>query len=202
MAMIGVSIVKSTSFRGVSQEFSNTYYYSFTGTANETVASELIDLVVALEKPMHSPQINFVRGWAWSAGGSPSTNNMLSQKNLTGAGTGPTSGGTDKERAFLVRFRAGNDSRGRPVYLRKYWHLDVGLIASTSISSGQIAQTAQLATAQRNQLVAWADSLKDLVPTSLGGGHATLVSNKGRPIDGATVAHPYYEHHQLGDMWR
>jgi len=202
MGRIGVSVTKSTSFRGVAQEFSNTYYYEFTGTPNQTLGDELISLLVNFEKSIHAPSVTFVRAWAWSAGGTKAENNMLSQNSLSGAGTNGGSGGNDKERAFLVRFRAGTDSRGRPVYLRKWWHLDVSLLAGASLPTGVIAQTAQLSTAQRTQLETWGQSIKTLNPTSLGGGACTLVSDKGRNITGATVAHPYYEHHQLGDMWR
>jgi len=204
MGRMGVSITKSCSFRGAAQEFSNTYYYEFGTAATATIGDQLIDLIVALEKPMHSPAITFVRARAWSAGGTAAENNTLATKNLSGAGTGPAELTTmDRERAFLVRFRAGSDSRGRPVYLRKWWHLMIGAVGGSSISVGQLANTATLDTTQRNQLVSWADSFKQLAPAALGGvGPATLVSDKGRNISGATTAHQYLEHHQLGDMWR
>ena len=201
MSITGVSITKSCSFRGVAQHFANTYYYETPLPVTAGTADSLIDAVVALEKPMHATTVTFVKGRAWSAGGTPAENNMLAQKNLSGNGTNGGGGSTamDKERAFLVRFRAGNDSKGRPVYLRKWWHLDLGIIASDSVTNTQLQNVASLTSGQRAQLVTWADSFKHL---TVGAQGFDLVSKNGRDIDGATQAHQYLEHHQLGDMWR
>jgi|SRR5215207_2046676 len=202
MGLIGVSIVKSTSFRGVAQEFSNTYYYDVVGTPNATVAQEIIDALVTKEKAKHSTTISFVRAKAWTAGGTNQQNNMLVQTNLTGAGSATDLAQMDKERAVLVRFRAGQDSRGRPVYLRKWWHLNVTAIGGSSLTNGQLANTSGLDSTQKAAIVAFGDDIKNLTLITNGFTNATLVSPKGRPITGATTAHPYLEHHQLGDMWR
>jgi len=200
MARLGCSITKSTSFRGVAQEFSNTYYYEYGGVVGEGAGISLIDALVALEKPIHASSVTFVRGRCWTAGGTNAQNTMIAQKALSGTGTNAGSlSSVDKERAFLVRFRAGNDSRGNPVYLRKWWHLDLGAIASTTISNDVGRNIAQLPQAVRDQLVTWADQFKSVTVSGLS---ATLVAESGRGIDGATQAHPYLEHHQLGDMWR
>lgn len=127
---------------------------------------------------------------------------MLVQKNLTGAGSKTAPTAMDKERAFLCRFRAGNDSRGRPVYLRKWWHLDVSIIGSSTITNGQLENTAALDTAQRDAVKAFGDDIKTLTLVTNGFTNATLVGPTGRQITGDTVAHPYLEHHQLGDQWR
>lgn len=199
MARLGVSITKSISFRGVQQEFSNTYYYEYGGVVGEGAGISAIDAVVALEKPMHSGQVNFVRGRCWTAGGTPGSNVMIAQKALSGTGTNGTAGNYDRERAFLVRFRAGVDSRGNPVYLRKWWHLDIGGVGADTISAAMHQQTAQLTSGIRNQLVNWANDFKTITISGLPG---TLVAESGRGIDGDTQAHQYLEHHQLGDMWR
>jgi hypothetical protein len=202
MALYGVSITKSVSFRGAAQEFANTYYYNLTvGVMTESTGLALIDAVVALEKPMHANLVSFVRGRVWSAGGTPSENTMIAQKNLSGAGTfsGTVDPTLDRERAFLVRFRAGSDTLGRPVYLRKWWHLMVGELNANGITSGQKAQTEGLTSTQRTQLVNWANNFKSVTANTF---TFELRSEKQRQIDGDTVAHPYLEHHQLGDMWR
>lgn len=203
MARVGVSIVKSTSFRGVAQEFGNTYYYETPLPVVSAVATQLIDHLVTLEKALHSSAVTFVRGKCWSAGGTPASNEMIAQKSLSGTGSNGGGGAAtlnmDKERAFLVRFRAGNDSKGRPVYLRKWWHLDAAAIASQSITGPMLSQTAGLSTAIRTGLENFANDFKSITTLPQ---NFDLVSEKGRDIDGATVAHPYLEHHQLGDMWR
>jgi hypothetical protein len=201
MSITGVSITKATSFRGVAQEFANTYYYQTPLPVTEGTADSLIDAIVALERPMHGTNVSFIRGRAWSAGGTPAENNQLASKLLTGNGTNSASqnASMDKERAFLVRIRAGVDSRGRPVYLRKWFHLDVGTVGGVAISGGALQNTASLTAPQRSQLETWMNSFKNVTAGAQG---FDLVSEKNRSITGATQAHPYLEHHQLGDMWR
>lgn len=200
MAILAVSITKSTSFRGVQQEFSNTYHYDYGGVVGAGAGDSAIDAVVAIEKPMHSNNINFVRGRCWTAGGSKASNQMLTTKALSGTGSGGTGASNlDKERAFLVRYRAGVDSRGNPVYLRKWWHLDLLTVAGNTISTAALQNTGTLDTAMRTQLETYANNLKNITISGVPG---TLVSENGRGITGATQAHQYLEHHQLGDMWR
>ena len=202
MPRLGVSVTKSISFRGAAQEFTNTYYYNTQNIISGPIADALTDAVVALERPMHGSNVSFVRAKCWSTGtGSPSTNEMMVQKNLSGVGTNAAVSPTnhDRERAYLVRFRAGSDSKGRAVYLRKWWHLEINALATIPISNAQLQQTAQLDATQRAQLVTYANAFKSLTVL---GSTFDLVSQKGRAIDGATTAHPYFEHHQLGDMWR
>jgi hypothetical protein len=197
----GVSVTKSISFRGAAQEFSNTYFYEMSiGTMSQAIAENLLDQVVALEKAIHGNTVSFVRGRVWSAGGTKAENEMIFQKPLSGTGADSNVGSSiDRERAFLVRIRAGQDSRGRPVYLRKWWHLDISAIQGTSISAGQMQNTAPLTTAQRNHLASKYDQFKQITALTM---TFNLCSEKGRDITGDTVCHPYLEHHQLGDMWR
>lgn len=200
MARVGVSITKSVSFRGVAQEFGNTYYYETPLPVVESVADSLIDNIVAKEKALHSTVISFVFARCWSAGGTKAENNMIKQKALSGTGTGasPVSG-MDRERAFLVRFRAGVDTRGNPVYLRKWWHLMVGSLGGNAVGAGQFENTTQLAASSRSSLEASADAFKSITALPQ---NFDLVSEKGRGISGATKAHDWLEHRQLGDAWR
>lgn len=200
MGRVGVSITKSCSFRGAAQQFSNTYYYETPLPVLAAVGDALIDNIVTKEKAIHSSSVTFVYGRCWTAGGTPSSNNMIAQKALSGTGSGASPNtSVDKERAFLVRFRAGVDSRGNPVYLRKWWHLDAGTVGGETITTPQMQNTAGLTSGQRAALVGMADGFKNV---TAGAQVFDLVSEKGRGIDGATQAHQYYEHHQLGDMWR
>lgn len=200
MAIVGVSITKSLSFRGAAQEFGNTYYYTTPLPVTQTVADGLVDAIVTKEKAIFSGSVSFLRGRCWTAGGTPSQNEMLVTKALSGTGSGAAAiAGQDRERAFLVRFRAGVDSRGNPVYLRKWWHLNVGSMGATNLTNSALENTATLPTAIRTALENAADGFKSI--TSLPQ-NFDLVSENGRQISGATQAHPYFEHRQLGDMWR
>src|SRR5215213_8768307 len=143
MARIGISITKSCAYRDSVQEYSNVYYYeNGASLPSSSGAGDLIDEVTALEKGRHSTLVTFVRGRCWSQVGSPSANEMLHQKALSGTGSSTADSGQDRERAILVRWRAGSDSRGNPVYLRKWWHVCGAFgTASGTVGSGQLAQT-------------------------------------------------------------
>jgi hypothetical protein len=200
MSRVGVSITKSVSFRGVAQEFSNTYYYETPLPVIASVADSLIDNIVAKEKAIHSVVVSFLFARCWSAGGTKQENNMITQKSLSGTGSGVSpQSGQDRERAFLVRARAGVDTRGNPVYLRKWWHLEVGSFSGANVPAAALENTGQLTSASRTTLENAFDGFKTItaLPQVF-----DLVSEKGRAITGATQAHPYLEHRQLGDQWR
>lgn len=201
MPRIGVSITKSVAFRSSTQEFSNVYYYEMLTTPDAAAADNIIDNLVTLEKTFHSTDVTFIRGRCWTQGGSPSTNNMISQKNLSGTGARAVQSGLDRERAFLFRLRAGSDSRGNPVYLRKWFH------ACGLFFSGQVLATAVLA----NQSGFTTGDKASMVSAMNGVGNANgsagspkLCSKSGRLPDAGEVwqSHNFFEHHQLGDQWR
>lgn len=201
MARIGVSITKSTPFRGGTQEFSNVYYYDVTGTPTAAQADTFIDNLTALEKTFHSTAVTFVRGRCWTTGGTPATNNMISQKNLSGTGARAIVTSMDKERAFLIRLRAGNDSRGQPVYLRKWFHACGAFYSGQSVNSTQLDNTASLSAGDKTAIESAVSAIGDANGSPL---TPTLVAKSGRgPTAGETwKSHNFLEHHQLGDMWR
>lgn len=188
------------SFRGGIQHFSNQYYYEVNIAASNLTALEtMLDELVAMEKAMHATDVTFVRGRLWSQVGDQQQNNMLVDKGLSGTGALSTLSTLDRERAFLIRFRAGVDVKGRPVYLRKWFHLQAGVLAGAAISSAALQQTAELSSAQRSALETFGNSFKQF---TTGGQTANLVAKNGRQISGDTQAHRFLEHRQLGDEWR
>jgi hypothetical protein len=193
---IGITIKKTTGFRGVFQEFHNTYFRELE-TAVTAPANDLIDETVAIEKAMHSTAVNFVHASVWEAGGTPAQNSMLFQKMLTGTGA-RTHNNIDPERAVLIQWPAGFDSLGRPVFLRKWYHSMAGLVAAVSISANVLAQQAPFTDSERSQQAAKADELRTIGSFGLW----QLCSKTGREAEGAATCHKYLEHHQLGDMWR
>jgi len=201
MARFGVNVLKRVAFRQGTQHFGNTYYYDDPlGTPGLTTLEALVDAVVASERSRHATTVTFVRGRLWSQIGTPSQNQMLVDKSLSGTGSATAQSDIDRERAFLVRFRAGVDTLGRPVYLRKYWHLNAA-VGGSAITSAQNANIDELSTTHRTALENFGNEVKQY---TLGTpAHTfTLVAKGGRPIDGATLAHRFFEHHQLGDEWR
>lgn len=202
MARIGVSITKSIAFRNSTQEFSNVYYYELDGgLPSQSQAAAIIDSLKAQEVPFHSTAVTFVRGRLWSQAGSPGANNMIDQHNLSGTGSTTTVAGFDRERAYLVQGRAGNDSRGNPVFLRKWYH-----------SCGNGPGNASPGTPAMEQSAALPGSIQTIINTAVGAiddlsvsgvtGH--LCAKGGRQLDTGVslTSHPFLEHHQLGDQWR
>lgn len=192
----------STPFRNSVQEFSNVVYYDgLAGDPSQAAADTLIDELVGKLRPLYASNINFVRGRLWRQTADKATTEMLSQKNLTGTGSGGTfNGNMDKERAYLFRLRAGVDSRGNPVYFRKWIHacFDLGGIAT---SNAILANSAGFTTANRTALAALVSGLGSC---GSGGTLGTICSKNGRTSTAGAnwEAHPFLEHHQLGDQWR
>ena len=197
MAQFGVSIVKSVLFRGVQQEFSNVYHYRFATNVDVGPADKIAE-IVAVERQLHSASVKFLRASLWSSGGSPAENTMLHQETLTGTGSQANIAGMDRERAFLTRWRVGVDRRGKPVYLRKWYH-SCGAAALYSPSTGQLENTQPLDSAGRSAVAAKAEELREIGNVEAW----NLCSPNGNRIaEQPAECHPYLEHHQLGDMWR
>lgn len=203
MARIGISITKSVAFRNSTQEFTNVYFYqtNLAPLPDESQALAAIDDVVTREKTWHSSAVTFVRGRCWSQTGDKATSNMIAQKNLSGTGARATSGGMDKERAFLFRIRAGNDSRGNPVYLRKWIHACGQIYSGQSISAALNENSTGFTGPEITSLEAQVAAMKTLTINAI---VWNLCAKGGRDFDsGANFkSHAFLEHHQLGDMWR
>jgi hypothetical protein len=199
MARFGVSITKRTAFRLAQQEFSNTYYYEGPSLPNNAEANTIIDDIVVTEKKLHSTQVTFVQGRLWSHGLGAVNNRMIADKSLSGTGNNAAAGGLDRERALLVQWPAGFDVRGRPVTLKKWYHLCGTYPGGTVPSTGDLEGTAQILAAVRTAVANIADEV-------LGQPGATstysLCSPTGRLTTGQAVTNPWLEHHQLGDAWR
>lgn len=196
MARVGISITKRISFRDSLQEFSNVYFYEHSGIENVATADAAMDELVSLEAAVHSTNVTIIRGRYWTAGGSPSSNQMISQKTYTTVGALSPIANMDRERAYLISWPAGLDSRGHPVFLRKWYHTGAAH-GGVGITAALLEQTTGFTTANRTAI---ANALK--FGESIGAGTYTLCAESGRAKSGNAVAHKYLEHHQLGDMWR
>lgn len=200
MSITGVSITKSVSFRGVQQEFSNVYYYSTPlGAMSVAEATSAVNTIVTAEKTWHSTDVSFVRAKVWSASGSKAENEMIYQTALSGTGSQATNTSLDRERAVLVQWRAGVDTLGRPVRLRKWFHICGAYSNGTQPTTTNMQNTSQINTAIRTDMATKANALKSITAVAR---NFDLVGPSGRPTSGDAVTHEYLEHHQLGDEWR
>jgi hypothetical protein len=203
MPIVGVTITKEMPFRDSVQPFSNMYFYNngAGSVPSEAQALAMIDELVAIEKTWHTTTTTFIFARLWHQTLLQLTTVMLAQKALSGTGAVSEITFMDKERAYLFRWRAGNDSRGNPVYLRKWYHCNGIFPGATSIANDVHANKIGFTTAQRDAMEANVENVADL---TAGGGGWDLCAKSGRALSqGKTpVCHPYLEHHQLGDAWR
>jgi hypothetical protein len=198
MAIFAVSMDKAVTFRGANQLFSNVYHYQ--GVLPDAAqAAAIASHLRSLEGPFHSSDVGFIRYKVWSAGGSSTANQMIAQGNLTGVGTQTVDTNMDRERAVLIRFPNGTDVRGRPVYLRKWYH-SCGSCSGVAFNAAGIYQnTAQITSGNRATIATAADAFRSI---TVGGVTYTLCSKRGINAASAAQCHAYLEHHQLGDAWR
>ncbi len=194
---IGIQITKSTLFRGVQQEFHNIYHFSL-ATAVTAPSEPLVDEIVTKEKALHNTITAFKRASVWTAGGTKAENRMIFQKPLTGFGSILASTTMDKERALLIRWPAGFDVRGLPVYLRKWFHVG-GNPAGVGLGTPAIlSNEGGISDGERATVANMADGLRNIGT----GDFWQLVSAKGRDTKAPAQCHKFLEHHQLGDQWR
>jgi hypothetical protein len=202
MAIVGISVTKECAFRDSIQPFSNMYFYNngLGGSPDQAAANNMLDELVAIEKTFHSTQVEFTFGRIWLQTLTEIGTVMIHQKALTGVGATADSASLDRERAFLFRRRAGQDSRGQPVYLRKWYHSCGQFPGSGALSSAQLANQAGFTQAVRDAMAA---NVADISNLATGGGGWDICSKGGRaPTEAGWQSHRYLEHHQLGDQWR
>lgn len=196
MPRVGVSITKRCAFRDSLQEWSNVYFYDGIAIANEATGIAVMDELVGLEAAVHSTNCTIIRGRFWTAGGSPSANQMIAQKTYATVGALSPIANMDRERAYLISWPAGLDSRGHPVFLRKWYHTGAAH-GGVGITAALLEQTTGFSAANRTAIF---NALK--FGETIQAGSAQLVAESGRQRTGPGTAHKYLEHHQLGDMWR
>lgn len=195
---VGISITKKVSFRLVQQEFSNVYHYQLE-TAVTAPDEELVDAIVATEKKLHAPDVTFVRGQVWSADGTPAQNAMRYEKALSGVGLGLNNTSHDRERAVLAMWPAGVNSRGKPVYLRKWFH-SCGSVQGWDFGANVLQNTAEIPLATRQGIAAIVDELTTI--GSLSAWHICAASGREPATGTGPSIHRFLEHHQMGDAWR
>lgn len=197
MAQVSFSITKRCAFRDSTQEFSNVYTYQVPVVPNSTEANDRIDELVTIEKTYHSTDVTFLLGRCWTSGGSVASNQMISERTLSGAGSTTPNANLDRERAVLIQWPAGFDSRGHPVKLKKWYHT-CGAFGSVAFGATLLANTTAFTAGNRTTMAGLADGVR-LIGTA---NEYALSSAAGRLTTGAAEAHAYLEHHQLGDQWR
>lgn len=144
-----ITIVKRFPYRGdTMEEFSNKYHFSGDVPGDDAAWKTLADAIIAAERPMLPASVSFVRAYGHEAGNefAVATIDYTAPPLTPVAGTLAVSGVAKApgDAAFWVRWRtAHKNSRGKWIYLRKYFH---GVLIGTT--DGDIVATQQKAAAE------------------------------------------------------
>ena len=122
-----VTIVKRMTYRGVGEEWSNSYHLNGTTPTNAAGWKTLIDAIVASEATCYCSDSKVVRGYGYKAG-VDAADYVVDYTALSAevAGNFPFTTAHQKwagdQAAMLRAKRDTNTATGKPVYLRKYFH--------------------------------------------------------------------------------
>lgn len=122
-----VTIVKRMTYRGVGEEWSNSYHLDGTTPTTDAEWKTLIDAIVASEKACYITTVKVVRGYGYVAGVEAAASTVdytaLSAEVAGTFAVGANVHAWAGDQAAMLRAkRTGNGEGGKPVYLRKYFH--------------------------------------------------------------------------------
>lgn len=170
----GITTIKRFTYRGTSEDWSNTYYFEGTQPADFSGFENIAEAIAAQEKSFLPSTHEVVEWYGYVEGQDESEHHGF----LTGnQGTLTTTGGTiaPGDAAFWVRWPTGvNNSKGKPIYLRKYYH---GAVADNTNHDNVLA-------GQRTAAKTACDTISD----SLGIGPVTNAGGDKPASDECTVS--------------
>lgn len=125
--MPSITIIKDFSYRGVLEEYSNTYHFSGTQPADAAAWKALADAIITAERPCYQAAVRFVQAYGYNAGSDLSVAQIdyRVSPNTVLTGTDTTFGSVfcPGDVAATIRWPTSQfTSRGKRIYLRKYMH--------------------------------------------------------------------------------
>jgi hypothetical protein len=129
-AAVGLVSRKSFTYRGVREETSNKYWFTGTVPADAAAWRALYDALVLAEKPLFNADFHFDGAYGY-ADNSPTADavwgvDMTVPPETPPVGTYPAAGAGGRapgDSAAWIRWKTSrNTSRGKAIYLRKYYH--------------------------------------------------------------------------------
>ena len=128
MAAPGVVLYKTFSWRGAPEEWGNTYHFVGDAPSDPSGWRDLVDGLVTLEKTVLSSDVTIERAICYEDTDDDSVYSYdLSAFAGTVAGTFVLSSNDAEAQeggsSYMCRWDTGRrSSKGKPIYLRKYWH--------------------------------------------------------------------------------
>jgi hypothetical protein len=136
-----VVIVKSFSWKGTTQRWSNRYHFTGSTLPSSGQWDTLMDAIVTAEKAVLPSFVTIVEGIGYDASTATSTNPhglAVHSKTYTTAGTAVSTGGafTPGEAAAFIRYTTTQrTTKNHPIYLFNYYH---GVIADAAVSADNV----------------------------------------------------------------
>lgn len=124
MPPYAVQVTMDVSWKGIREEFSNTFHYDI-GTVSDFAGyiNSLADTVVAEIRPLHSTLVDFKRVRVHGPTHLTKVEDVMHLvKDLTGTGSGPAGADIPPEMAVVADVYVGRGPRGGKQFLRKYFH--------------------------------------------------------------------------------
>jgi hypothetical protein len=188
--IVGVSITKRTTWRGIEEEFSNVYHFD---AAADVTSKQLVDEVVTAEKAIFGSNVSFVNAKVWGpTDGTKAQSQMLLQEDLTGNGLITPGAVMAKELTAVIQWDTGRkNTRGGRIFYRKYVHL--GTI--NSVDEQAAKGNTQLPNAAVSAIKAYGNKVKNPLAAS----NAPLTDKMGRtlPLGTDTVVLPHLHTRQF-----
>jgi hypothetical protein len=161
-ATSSLTIIKTFTYRGAAEEFSNTYHFNGGTPADAAAWKALADAVIAQEKTIHESDTVIVRAIGHKAGVTAAdwiydyAAHTASVPGTLAAGTGAMVPG---DVAAWVRWSTtAKTSKGKPIFLRSYYH---GMRNNGSSTSNRDLIQASTKTALLAYAAAWVTGFSD-----------------------------------------
>lgn len=159
-AVVGLTLVKAFTYRGdANEEYSNQYWLSGGIPADGTAWKALADALIVQEKTIYPADCRVVRAYGYDRDddGAPSVwsfDYAAAAATVPGTLAAPTQP-SPGDSAVWIRWKTGRlNSKGKPIYLRKYYHpacaKDASAAGRDQVVTAQVAALTGVATALGN----------------------------------------------------
>jgi hypothetical protein len=180
--IVGVHIVKATTWRGATEEFENVYHYDTPAINTSAGWEDLVNSIVTAEKTFHSTNVNFLRARIHGPTNTTQGDDVMRHvQDLSGAGGGSVATNMPREMTIVCQLYMGRTERGYKAFLRKYWHTEHAPNSGAGATAGNTA----LAAADKTYFAGKLDGLKSL---NIGPGACHLCKPNGDHVPAGTGA--------------
>ena len=125
-AQPSITIVKTFTYRGAAEEWSNTYHFTNDAPTNATRWKALADAIIAAEKLSFDSNVSFTSAYGHKAGVTSRDwfwDYVAHSAAVAGTMSAPSNGRQAGDAALWLRWSTDQlTSKGKPIYLRSYYH--------------------------------------------------------------------------------